>query len=346
MLALLPIVLSACGGSVDADMSLGEERAASNEADVSAKMIDAIKVASKRRHPQGTMKRFNQVESLGCVDATFNVLSDLSSELQQGLFVAGKSYSAKIRFANASKADDRQKDFRGMSIKLFGVQGESLWGVQGEQHFLLNSYPALFAANPDDFLEFIEAARDDSVWKYFIRPSHFYSLLVVLKGRDEIDNPFAISYWSTTPYRFGESRSSAVKYSTRSCSTKSATAPAEKTENFLTDVMKAHLKTAPACFDFMVQFQKDPIEMPIEDASVMWDEQQSPFIKVATITIDDQAFTTANEMAACESMSFNPWQSLAAHQPLGGINRVRKPVYSEIAQFRADENERRGTASK
>lgn len=347
VIVLLAFAFSPSGFAADPDLRLGEERAADNETEVAAKMVEAIKAVSQTRHPKGLMKRFNQVKSVGCVSATFSVPAELSTELQQGVFVAGKTYSAKVRFANASKTDDQEKDFRGMSIKLFGVEGHTLMGVEGEQHFLLNSYPALFAADPDDFLEFIEAARDDRLWKYFIRPSHFYSLLVLFRGREEIDNPLAIPYWSTTPYRFGQNASSAVKYSARPCQTPSTAVPAQqKHENFLTDAMQAQLKNAPACFNFMVQFQKDPVEMPIEDASVTWDEQQSPFIKVATLTIKDQAFAGPSEVAACEAMSFNPWQALAAHQPLGGINRVRKNVYSEIAQFRYNENARREPVSR
>jgi hypothetical protein len=40
-------------------------------------------------------------------------------------------------------------------------------------------------------------------------------------------------------------------------------------------------------------------------------------------------------------MRFNPWQSVAAHQPLGGINRSRKPIYAEIGPFRDQQNRRR-----
>jgi hypothetical protein len=41
-------------------------------------------------------------------------------------------------------------------------------------------------------------------------------------------------------------------------------------------------------------------------------------------------------------MSFNPWQSLAEHRPIGGINRVRRAIYAETAQFRGEENRKRG----
>ncbi len=339
-IALFTLMVMACQQSPQEKLQLGEERAANNEAQTTAEMIELIGAISLQRHPTGEIKRFNQSKSLGCFDATFAVLKDLPDELRQGIFTTPQSYTAKLRFANATETDDTKKDFRGMSIKLFNAPGSAMWGKSGQQDFILNSYPALFAANPEDFLAFIKATKDDKVWKYFIRPSHFYSLKVVLKGRQKIDNPFAIRYWSTTPYRFGSDTSKAVKYSVKTCSEpfKNTTEPHR---NVLTETMAQHLQKKPVCFDFMVQFQKDPESMPIEDASVIWDEVRSPFKKVATITIHNQSFTTDKNTSQCETMSFNPWQSVEEHKPLGGINRVRKPVYSETAAFRVRENKRR-----
>jgi catalase len=341
-LALMLLALLACNGSRQEGLQLGEERTASKEAETTVRMIEAIKAVSLQRYPKGEVKRFNQSKSLGCFDATFSVVADLPNKLRQGIFATEQMLPAKIRFANATEFNDTKKDFRGMSIKLFDVQGTPLWGNLGQQDFILNSYPALFAADPADFLEFIEATKDDKVWRYFIRPSHFYSIKAVMKGRQKIDNPFAIRYWSTTPYRFGGDKSQAVKYSVQSCS-EPGKYSGNRHKDFLTDAMAEHLRKAPACFEFMVQFQQDPVTMPIENAAVVWDEEHSPFNKVATITINNQAFTSATSIENCEAMTFNPWQSVEAHQPLGGINRVRKPVYSEIADFRRTENKRRKT---
>ena len=229
-----------------------------------------------------------------------------------------------------------------MSIKLSNVEGKSLWGKDGVQDFLLNSHPALFAATPGDFLSFVEAARDDAMWKHFINPRHFYSLPIVWKGRARIASPFDIRYWSTTPYRFGDQGSVAVKYSVKPCSNIASEMPEKPGSDYLSAAMKSHLQKTDACVDFMVQFQTDPKAMPVEDASVEWDEGKSPFQKIATITIKNQAFQSAPARQQCERMSFNPWQSLASHEPIGGINRVRKPIYSELARFRAEENRRRG----
>jgi catalase len=333
-------VLAACGPG-DSGLELGEEHSSPDEAANTAEMIDAIKIISLARYPTGVIERFNQSKTLGCFDARLTVPDDLDPSLQQGVFVAGVSYLAQLRFASATQADDRDKDFHGLSIKVLNTPGEPLWGEPGQQDFLFNSYPALFAADPGDFLDFIEATRDGQVWRYFINPAHFYSLGIVLKGREEIENPFAIDYWSTTPYRFGNDPSTAVKYSVRPCSPVDSATTDQSHKDFLTDVMQDQLQTGGACFDFMVQFQRNPDTMPIEDAAVIWDESVSPFIKVASIHIGSAATSKATA-DRCEAMTFNPWQSQAEHRPLGGINRTRKPIYSEIGQFRGEQNRLRG----
>lgn len=330
------LMISSCSRSPDG-LKLGEEHLSDKEAANTEDMIAAIKSVSLERHPSGKILRFNQSKTLGCFDAQFEIMDDLEPRLRQGLFRETTTYRAQLRFANATKTDDTEKDFRGMSIKLRGVNGPTLWGPAGQQDFVLNSYPRLFAANPGDFLDFINAGKDGQLWKYFINPSHFYSLGVVLKGRQKIDNPFGIRYWSTTPYRFGEDPTKAVKYSTRPCGPVEVNADIEKNKDFLSAAMRDQINNGGACFDFMVQFQTDPDLMPIEDASVEWDESESPFEKVAEIRIGDTP-TSPQTTQACEGMTFNPWQSLAAHQPLGGINRTRKPVYAEIGEFRDRQN--------
>jgi hypothetical protein len=335
---LLGALLGACGPA-DTGLQLGEERLSPNEAEKTAAMIEAIKAVSLQRYPTGVVERFNQSKTLGCFDARFSVSAELPRELQEGIFIAGASYPAQLRFANATQEDDRDKDFRGLSIKLHGVPGAPLWGNAGEQDFLLNSYPALFAADPGDFLDFIEATRDEKVWRYFINPGHFYSLGIVLRGREKIDNPLAIPYFSTTPYRYGSDTSRAVKYAVQPCSPAPPNPEVERSPDFLRDVIRAQLQSHGACFSFMVQFQNDPDTMPIENAAVIWDESASPFIPLAELRIGDA--TSAATASQCEAMRFNPWQSVAAHQPLGGINRSRKPIYAEIGQFRDQQNRQR-----
>jgi len=321
----------------------GKGDLATQEIRIADEMIELIKAVSDKRYPDSPVKRFNQVKSLGCFEVDFKVLEDLPDTLRHGLFAQPGSHRARIRFANASSEDDSKKDLRGMSIKVFDVRGESLWGEPGIQDFLLNSYPALFAGTPEDFLKFIRATHRGKILKYFINPldPHFGSLRLLMKARQKHTSPFDIRYWSTTPSQLGLDDSVAVKYSVQPTSPYQSNMPDTLTKDYLGDAMQAHLQQGPASFDFMVQLRSDPQNMPIEDASVIWDEQGSPFIKVASITVNYQNFRAQEAMCSCEETIFNPWQCQREHMPLGGINRVRKRVYSETSNYRAQKNQHR-----
>lgn len=74
--------------------------------------------------------------------------------------------------------------------------------------------------------------------------------------------------------------------------------------------------------------------MSVEDSRTEWTEAEAPFVKVATIVIPRQVFSTPAQDAFCEDLSFTPWHSLPEHRPLGGMNRVRRVVYEAISELR------------
>jgi hypothetical protein len=79
--------------------------------------------------------------------------------------------------------------------------------------------------------------------------------------------------------------------------------------------------------------------MPIEDASVVWPEDESPYVAVARITAPAQnAWSNEGITAIDDGMAFSPWHGLAAHRPLGSIMRARKTTYASSANFRATHN--------
>ncbi|WP_316367276.1 catalase family protein [Candidatus Thiodiazotropha sp. CDECU1] len=299
-----------------------------------AEMNQRVETITLAEAENGTIPRFNQAKTVACVNANFRVHADIPGELQQGLFAKPASYPALLRFANASERDDSKKDIRGLSISLSGVEGKSLWGDAGRQDFVLNSYPALFVATPEDFLKFIRARQEDKKLRFFLNPfdSHLKSLWILFKARKRHMSPLDIRYWSTVPFSLGIER--VVKYSVTPCSEHNTDRAVDAGENQLRSALKAHLQQGPACFEFGLQQQLDPYAMPIEDASVVWDEAVSPFRTVATITIEDQPFDSPAAMAACEGSSFNPWQTLSAHRPLGRMNEVRRQVYGNAAKLR------------
>lgn len=302
-----------------------------------AEMNQRIETITLGDRKGGVVRRFNQSKTVACVDASFKVHDDVPEALRHGIFQTPAIYPAFLRFANATKADDSEKDIRGLSIRLSGVEGPMLWGEAGVQDFLLNSYPALFVATPEEFLAFIRARQEGSELGFFLNPldSHLKSLWIVYKARDKHLSPLDIRYWSTVPFRLGPAESPAVKYSVTPCSNYKTAKAVNPGENQLRAAVGAHLRQAPACLSFGVQTQTSPESMPIEDATVIWDEDESPFDTLATITIPNQAVDDTNMLARCERSVFNPWQSLKAHEPIGRMNAVRREVYSAAARVRS-----------
>jgi hypothetical protein len=109
-------------------------------------------------------------------------------------------------------------------------------------------------------------------------------------------------------------------------------------DDFLRTALKADLQAGEGCFDLLVQPQVAGRNMPVEDASIEWLEADSPFVKVARVTIPSQTFDTLEQDAFCEALSFTPWHALPAHRPVGALNRVRKAVYEGISRYRHEKN--------
>ena len=302
-------------------------------------MNQRIEVVSRAETKNNVVPRFNQSKTVACLNAQFRVHDFIPENLKQGVFSQAKTYPALLRFANATNQDDSKKDIRGLSIKLSDVDGSVLWGQPGVQDFILNSYPALFVATPEEFLAFIRARQEDAKLSFFLNPfdSHLKSFWIVMNARQKHMSLFDIRYWSTVPFQFGESTDQVVKYSVIPCSDYETNKVVNSGENQLRSAMKSHLRQGTACFQFAVQKQTDTERMPIDDATVIWDEALSPFQTLATITIENQVIDDPKTLAACERSHFNPWQSLTAHKPLGRMNEVRRLVYENAARLRQKE---------
>jgi hypothetical protein len=311
---------------------LAEEIADPAEAQINAEFVAFLKEVSARRYPTGTIRRFNQGRAAGCVHAQFTVLDTVASAHRVGLFAAPRTYDAWIRFANASSQSDREKDVRGMSVRVSGVTGENLTPGQSRQDFVLNSHPVMVAANTKDFMELLKAMDAGGLRQVSYFLTHPRSAMIGFQARQQPTSHLDIAYWSTTPYLFGPGR--AVKYMVRPCETRTMAQPPAVTDTYLTDALRERLRQGDACFDFGIQLQTDAKTMPIEDASVEWKESDSPWHMVARIRIPQQNVGEGDTTRLCEETAFNPWYSLVEHRPLGSMNRARREIYHAMAEFR------------
>ena len=326
-------------------LELGREYPGPDEAAQAEEIVKLFAGMSERKYPRGVrpMRRDAHTKAHGLVRGEFTVLPDLPGRAAQGLFKQPASYEAWIRFSSAfsSVASDRELDVRGMAIKVMGVEGEKLLEsekLEKTQDFLLINHNVFFSPNVKAYVEFSrEYVKKENPVRYLLRPGRWRQLVTLFRAaRGNILNPLRTRYWSSVPYRHGPA---AIKYSARPCDGVLRTGKPGASANFLREAMAAQLRDGEACFDFMVQFQTDPVRMPLEDPSIAWNEEESPFVPVARLRIPRQLFDTERQDAYAEHLSFTPWHSLPEHQPIGGVNRIRRIVYERASTLRHTHNE-------
>ena len=110
-------------------------------------------------------------------------------------------------------------------------------------------------------------------------------------------------------------------------------------ENAIREEVQAEMRGIDAQWAFRVQLCRDLGRQPVEDPTVEWDEDEAPFVTVATVRAAAQdSWDVARVRAVDEEMRFSVWTGLEAHRPLGNVNRARKDVYRHSADFRARVN--------
>jgi hypothetical protein len=330
--------------SEKARLELGKEYPLPDEAAHIKEISDLFTGLSERKYPPGVrpMRRDAHTKAHGCVKAEFTVPANVPERARLGLFKAASSHPAWIRYSNAfsSIESDGDLDVRGMAIKVMGVEGEKLLEsekFEKTQDFLLINTNVFFSPNTTEYVKFTrEYVKNESTLGYVLWPTRWRQAGILYRAaRNTMTNPLTSRFWSSVPYKLG---AAAVKYSAKPCAGVVPAAKAGSSPDFLREAMAATLRNGEGCFDFMVQFQTDPVKMPVEDPSVEWEESASPFVTVATLKIPSQVFDSERQMAYCEALSFTPWHSLPEHQPIGGVNRIRKAVYERASTLRHTAN--------
>jgi hypothetical protein len=166
------------------------------------------------------------------------------------------------------------------------------------------------------------------------------NLLKALGGHPET-SPLGETYYTQVPMLFGPfmAKLSIVPVSPELTALTHAAVDLRGKPNGLRESVVEHFRTRGGTWEVRVQLCTNLDTMPIEDASVPWPEDQSPYVAVARITVQPQtAWSEARSAAVDDGMSFSPWHGLAAHRPIGSIMRVRKAAYEMAAEFRSARN--------
>ncbi|RVD74416.1 Catalase [Pseudomonas koreensis] len=312
----------------------------------------AIRIVDQ--HREGTRYlRDAHAKAHGCVKAEVTVLPELTPSLRQGVFSQpGKTWQAMIRLSNGNAYPqfDSIRDARGMAIKLLDVPGKPLLGDRHdrrEQDFVMFSHPNFFVSDVAEYRQNVAAQADGKKIMAFFpgwdprtwQIRHLAIALATLAPAP--DSPTGATYFSVSPYKFGEANAKfRVAPDPDNCPAYTLPPQNHDLPNFLRNALNQQLSTdrVPACFVLQIQRQDANKSMPIEDTSIEWREQDSPFETVARITLPAQDFDTPALNLACDNLSFNPWFGIEAHRPIGGINRLRKAVYEAVSDYRHSRN--------
>lgn len=290
---------------------------------------------------------------------TFEVLPGLPSHHAQGLFARPGRYEAVMRLSTnpGDILDDSVSVPRGLALKVIGVEGPHLRPQEAPtQDFVMVNGPAFLAPDAAAFARSLSLLarttdRAPGLKKAFSAVArgteHVIEALggesATLKsvGGHPMTNPLGEDYFSQTPFRYGEH---VAKFSLQPSSDglkrlKDAELDVTGRPNGIRDSLLEYFRDQGGEWEFKVQLLTNPETMPVEDASVVWPEEESPFVTVARLRVEPQpSWNEERERQIDDGMAFSVWHALEAHRPLGGINRARRDTYDMSKALRARQN--------
>lgn len=286
--------------------------------------------------------------------AEFEVLPDLPPHARFGVFREPRTFEAVVRFSNGTPTiqSDRKPEPRGIGIKLMGVPGKKLLPGQEDaltQDFLATSHSVTSTVrHVRQFIAFVKAEEKGKLLLPFrlARAVGFREARRILGAlwrtviKPKVNSVATEEYAGTAPIKLGPY---AVKFTVR---------PAEGTEpppstrpkgerDFLREELAGRLRKGDLVFDFVVQFFVDERHTPIEDTSVPWEPEVTPFVKLARLRIPKCELDKGLSDKVSQ-LSFTPWHATEEHRPLGNVMRARRFAYQASAAHRGHSPEPAG----
>ncbi|RZI73444.1 MAG: catalase [Pseudomonas sp.] len=318
------------------------------------------KIREKTLEDSGHARRSVHAKAHGVLRARLSVLGGLPETLAQGLFAQPGEYDVLMRFSTnpGDVLDDKVSVPRGLALKVFGVPGERLPGseVDVTQNFVFADSPAFSAPTAKKFLANLKplAATTDvaegakkalsatlRVAERVVEAFGGQSATLISMGGHPTTHVLGASFYSGAALRHGRY---IAKFAVVPVSAELAALAGQKVDldgrpDGLREEVVAFARAHRMEWELRVQLCTDLDSMPVEDASVPWPEDRSPYVAVARISAESQpGWNEAIQRVSEDGMFFSPWRGLAAHRPLGNVMRARKAAYEQSARFRAERN--------
>ncbi len=299
-----------------------------------------------------------KLDDLGLSDSQIQGIT-----VRQGLFAKPGRYPVWLRFANGngSRNPDKAPDTRSMSVKIIGVEGERLLESYetDNQDIITQNCDIFFIKSIECYYTFLKSIYKSKIslviWLIF----HLGQALALMRiTKFHPKSLLTERYWSGSAYALGKSDEDAtcpeaasvsypavVKYAFTPVTPEAPYHDLPRTpldqpkkslpENYYREELIDQLSRPDAkfCWNLGIQFQANT-DMSIDDITVSWSEQQSPFITVGRMTVEHQVIDYDEQFDFCENLTFAPWNGLGVHRPVGALNRLRRFVYPLIASYR------------
>ena len=332
-----------------------------NEAEIQRALVDTLhSISETTLAHSGHATRSVHAKSHGVLRGKLTVLPGLPAHLAQGVFAKPAEYDVAIRLSTipGDIVDDIVSTPRGMAIKMIGVEGPRLPGSENDttQDFVLVNGPAFAAPNAEAFLGSLKtlakttdkaeglkkalsavARTTETVLEAFGHKSP----LVLTLGGQPLTHILGETFYSQAPILYGDyiAKIAVAPVSANLTALTGQHLDMSGKPTALRQAVEQHFDTQDAEWEVRIQLCTDPNTMPIEDASLIWPEHQSPYLPVARIRAPMQNTWSPEAIAAIDqAMAFSPWHGIAAHRPLGSVMRARNSTYQSSANFRATHN--------
>jgi hypothetical protein len=332
-----------------------------DEEETDRQLVEVLRGISEITYKDsGHALRSVHAKSHGLLRAELEVIAGLPPTLAQGLFAEAARYPVVMRFSTipGDILHDSVSVPRALAVKIIGVPGERLSGSEGDttQDFLLVDGPAFAAPTAKKFLgnlKLLAKTTDKAeglkkALSVALRGAETLlesigsqsGLLKTLGGHPE-DHILGETFFSQAPIRYGDyiAKVAIAPVSAELAALTNATLNVNGKPTGLRDAVCAFFATHGGTWELRVQLCTDLEAMPVEDSSIPWPEDKSPYVAVGRITAQRQdAWSDANVKDIDDGMAFSPWHGISTHQPLGSVMRARKAAYRMSADFRGQHN--------
>lgn len=332
----------------------------------SKKILDrAVHYTAESVTADGQAVRSAHATGYGLARGEVEILGGLPAPYAQGIYARPGRHEAMVRFSNGNAhmgPDAWLGSTCGIGLKIFDVDGPTLLEDEANSRtfdYALINHPVFFVNTLEHYVHiqqiFIErvgiapvlnqtpeqqkAALHQFLYDWVtgmgkLPPERWaWDELGAILGLAQIKptNLLLYTYWTMGAVRHGDYVAK-VRVAPTPASAETVvrrTLDLKSGRSVFRPALVAELRERAQEFDIQVQLCTDLVHMPVEETTVRWPEQLSPFVTVAKLRLPKQDVGGDDNYAKMDATSMSAWRVTEAHRPLGNLMRIRKEAYRQ-----------------